>query len=127
MWSAKGWRPRLRGFFGKGAAVVAGCAARPPRDEVGRRGLIVAWSDASACSRPFAILRRMSVGDELREEEQATVLRMTVDERIRLAFALGKRDLVLYAAQSSLDLVSARRELVKRRSAGRPRSCSAAE
>jgi hypothetical protein len=70
----------------------------------------------------------MSVADDLKAELQATVDKMTPEERIRMALALGERDVALFAATQGIDLVTARRLLAKQRQVGRTYSrCASGE
>jgi ribosomal protein S11 len=67
----------------------------------------------------------MSVADELRRDQRAAVSRLSVAERIRLALELGLRDLEIFMEASGLERQAARRELRRRRAAGRRPSKSA--
>ena len=62
-----------------------------------------------------------SVADLLREEDREAVLALTADERVRLALALGKRDLEAFrlAHDPPLTRAEARRRLERQRQSGR--------
>ena len=65
-----------------------------------------------------------SVADLLRAEDRAAVLALTADERVRLALALGERDLETFRAAHDPPLAreEAIRRLERRRQQGRRRS-----
>ncbi len=69
-----------------------------------------------------------SVADDLREETRRAVQALTPSERLRLAFALGERDLEAFrlARHPPLDRTEAARILERRRQAGR-RPCRCIE
>jgi hypothetical protein len=62
-----------------------------------------------------------SVADRLREEDRRTVLAMTPAERVRLALALGERDIETYRLSHDppLSRDEARRRLGRQRQIGR--------
>lgn len=67
-----------------------------------------------------------SVADRLRSEDRAAVLALSSTERIRVALALGARDLVNFrsAQNPPMDAMTAARILERRRQAGRrPSGC----
>ncbi len=65
-----------------------------------------------------------SVADDLREELQDEVLRLSFEERMALALRLGERGLELFRQASGLDRETAIRELQRQRQAGRtPSKC----
>jgi hypothetical protein len=65
---------------------------------------------------------RSRVADELRDEQTADMLQMTLDERLELAFRLGDEAIADYATANGVDKETARRVLMKQRHAGRRRS-----
>jgi hypothetical protein len=68
---------------------------------------------------------RSRVAEELRAEQTADVLKMTVDERLELAFGLGDEAIANYASANGVDHATALRVLSRQRHAGRRRSrCS---
>jgi hypothetical protein len=68
----------------------------------------------------------LSVADRLREEDRRDVRSMTPDARVKLALALGRRDLETFRAARGLDAATAGRLLQRRRQAGRrPSACLA--
>lgn len=69
----------------------------------------------------------MSVADSLREEQAERVRQLDPSARVELAFALGRRDLELYAAANGVTLQEARRRLRAQRKTGRVHSVSAGE
>lgn len=62
-----------------------------------------------------------SVADDLRDEDRRALLAMTPGQRLRLALALGARDLEAFrlAQDPPLDRADAARVLERRRQAGR--------
>jgi hypothetical protein len=60
-----------------------------------------------------------SISDDLRDEADARVARMTPAERVRLAHSLGESNLTLYQRAQHLDCASARRQLERERQHGR--------
>jgi hypothetical protein len=65
-----------------------------------------------------------SVADDLREELQEEVLRLSFEERMALALRLGERGLEMFRQASGLDRETAIRELQRQRQAGRtPSKC----
>jgi hypothetical protein len=71
------------------------------------------------------MLRRVSIADAVRAEQAASLMRLTPEERVQLAFALGRRDVELYAAAQSVSHAEARRRLRSLRQLGREPSASA--
>lgn len=69
----------------------------------------------------------MSIADTLRAEQAERLKRMDVNARLELAFALGRRDIALYAAAQGVTVAEARRRLSAQRKVGRVRSSSAGE
>lgn len=65
---------------------------------------------------------RSRVAEKLRGELTADVLKMTVDERLELAFRLGDEAVADYARANGVDEETARRILMRQRHAGRRRS-----
>ncbi|HKU39345.1 MAG TPA: hypothetical protein VJR89_14385 [Polyangiales bacterium] len=53
----------------------------------------------------------MSIADALRAEQIERLKRLDVDARVELAFALGRRDVALYAAAHAVTEAEARRTL----------------
>jgi len=67
-----------------------------------------------------SILATMSkVANLLREQDRERLARMTPDERVQEALALGQRDIATYAAAHGLDHQEARRQLERAAQAGR--------
>lgn len=67
------------------------------------------------------------VGDVLREEERRALARLTATERVRLALALGERDLETFRRARGLDPAEAARRLDLQRQRGRrPSACARA-
>jgi len=65
-----------------------------------------------------------SVADRLREEDRRHARALTPAARLRLALALGHRDLEAFRAGRGLDTLTARRLVERRRQAGRrPSAC----
>jgi dsDNA-binding SOS-regulon protein len=65
-----------------------------------------------------------SVADDLREELQKEVLRLSFEERMALALQLGERGLEMFCQASGLDRDAAIRELQRQRQASRtPSKC----
>jgi hypothetical protein len=60
-------------------------------------------------------MRRHSVAVESLAERRERVARLTIDERVALALALGRRDLEIYATAKGLDVPTARRAVQRRR------------
>jgi hypothetical protein len=69
----------------------------------------------------------MSIADALRLEQAERLRQLDVTARIELAFALGRRDIALYAAARSVTPEEARLKLRAQRKTGRVHSASAAE
>jgi hypothetical protein len=67
----------------------------------------------------------MSIASAVRAEQFEALKRLTVEERIKLAFELGRRDLALFAAAQSLSVTEARHRLKSQRKTGRWKSASA--
>jgi hypothetical protein len=65
---------------------------------------------------------RSRVAEELRQELTADVSKMTVDERLELAFRLGDEAVADYASANGVDEATALRVLTRQRHAGRRRS-----
>jgi hypothetical protein len=63
-----------------------------------------------------------SIGDDLRDEDDARVARMTPAERVRLAHSLGEANLTLFQRAHHLDRAAARRRLERERQNGRAAS-----
>jgi hypothetical protein len=63
-----------------------------------------------------------SISDDLRDEADARVARMTPAERVRLAHSLGEANLTLFQRAQHLDRASARRRLERERQHGRAAS-----
>lgn len=72
-----------------------------------------------------AMLVSMSVADILRAEQAERLRRMDATARMELAFALGRRDIALYAAAHAVAEDEARRRLRAQRKTGRVHSASA--
>jgi hypothetical protein len=69
----------------------------------------------------------LSVADRLREEDRHAVRAMTADARVKLALALGRRDLEAFRSARGIDVATASRLLERRRQVGRRASaCLAA-
>ncbi len=65
-----------------------------------------------------------SVADDLRSEQRAEMLRLSLDERLALAFRLGEEGLERFRLANGLDRETAIRTLERRRQAGRmPSKC----
>jgi hypothetical protein len=65
-----------------------------------------------------------SVADDLREELQEELLRLSFEERMALALRLGERGLELFQQATGLDREAAVRELQRQRQASRtPSKC----
>jgi hypothetical protein len=65
-----------------------------------------------------------SVADDLRDELQEEVLRLSFEKRMALALRLGERGLELFQEATGLDREAAIRELQRQRQAGRaPSKC----
>ena len=65
-----------------------------------------------------------SVADELREEQQARIRALPIEERIRLAIQSGERGLIAFQRAHGLDRRSALLELQRIRQKGRqPSGC----
>ena len=69
----------------------------------------------------------MSIADKLRVEQTERLKQLGVTDRIELAFALGRRDIALYAAAHAVTEDEARVRLRKQRKNGRVHSLSADE
>jgi hypothetical protein len=65
---------------------------------------------------------RSRVAEELRQELTADVSKMSVDERLELAFRLGDEAVADYASANGVDEATALRVLTRQRHAGRRRS-----
>ena len=65
---------------------------------------------------------RSRVADELRAEQTAELMKMTLDERLELALRLGDQAIADYASANGVDEETARAVLTKQRHAGRRRS-----
>ena len=59
------------------------------------------------------------VASLLREQDRERLARMTPDERVQEALALGQRDIAAYAAAHGVDHQEARRQLERAAQAGR--------
>jgi hypothetical protein len=65
-----------------------------------------------------------SVADELRERDREALRKLTVEERMELAFKLGEEDLALFCQHQGVDRRTGMRLLQRRRQAGRrPSKC----
>jgi len=65
-----------------------------------------------------------SVADDLRKMDREAVLKLSVEDRIELAFRLGDEDLALFCQTQGVDRETAIRLLQRRRQAGRtPSKC----
>jgi hypothetical protein len=64
----------------------------------------------------------MSIADTLRAEQADQLRQLDATARIELAFALGRRDIALYAAAHSVTPEEARLKLRAQRSTGRVHS-----
>jgi hypothetical protein len=60
-----------------------------------------------------------SVANLLKQHDRDRLARMTPDERVQEALALGQRDIAAYAAAHGLDHLEARRQLERAAQAGR--------
>ncbi|HEV8231956.1 MAG TPA: hypothetical protein VGQ75_06385 [Thermoanaerobaculia bacterium] len=60
-----------------------------------------------------------SVADRLREEQREELRRMTVSERLALAFRLGEDDVSFFAAARGIDRARAAATLARTRRRGR--------
>jgi hypothetical protein len=69
----------------------------------------------------------MSIADTLRVEQAERLKRFDTTTRIELAFALGRRDIALYAAARNVSPAEARLKLRAQRKSGRVHSTSASE
>jgi hypothetical protein len=69
----------------------------------------------------------MSIADTLRAEQAERLKRLDANARVELAFALGRRDIALYAAMHSVTADEARRRLSAQRETGRVHSSSASK
>lgn len=65
---------------------------------------------------------RSRVAEDLRHELTADVQKMTLDERLELAFRLGDEAIADYASANGVDTETARRVLTRQRHVGRRRS-----
>ena len=65
---------------------------------------------------------RSRVAEEVRDEQSADILKLTLDERLELALRLGDEAIAAYASANGVDAETARRILTKQRHAGRRRS-----
>lgn len=68
-----------------------------------------------------------SVADDLREELQEKVLRLSFEERMALALSLGERGLEMFRQATGLDREAAIRELQRQRQATRTPSKAMAD
>lgn len=65
-----------------------------------------------------------SVADDLRDELEEEMLRLPLEERMKLALQLGERGLEMFRQANGLDRETALRELQRQRQAGRtPSKC----
>jgi len=69
-------------------------------------------------------MRRPSVACEALVDRRARIAKLTVDERVALTLALGRRDLETYATASGLDRRAARLAVERRRQSRRRVSAS---
>ena len=69
----------------------------------------------------------MSIADKLRVEQAERLSRLDATARIELAFALGRRDVALYAAAHAVTADEARVRFRNQRKTGRVLSRSAGE
>lgn len=69
----------------------------------------------------------MSIADKLRAEQAERLKQLDVTARVELAFALGSRDIALYAAAHAVSTDEARLRLRNQRKTGRVPSRSAGE
>ena len=69
----------------------------------------------------------MSIADRLRAEQAERLKQLDAAARVELAFALGRRDIALYAATHAVSAEEARRRLSAQRRVGRIHSESVAE
>lgn len=69
----------------------------------------------------------MSIADELRAEQAERLRHLSASDRVELAFALGRRDVALYAAAHAVTADEARLKLRIQRRIGRVYSASAGE
>lgn len=60
-----------------------------------------------------------SVADDLRDELQEDLLRLSVEERMALALRLGERGLEMFRQANGLDRETALREIQRQQQAGR--------
>ena len=66
-----------------------------------------------------------SVADDLRDEQLRDLQRLTPDERVRLAFRLGERELEFYMAANQVDRETALAALRRSGAIGRtPSKCN---
>jgi hypothetical protein len=69
----------------------------------------------------------MSIADKLRGEQAERLRRLGTTARVELAFALGRRDIELYAAAHAVTADEARLRLRSQRKTGRVLSTCAGE
>jgi hypothetical protein len=69
----------------------------------------------------------MSIADKLRVEQAERLRQLGATARVELAFALGRRDIALYAAAHAVTADEARVRLRNQRKSGRVHSFSAGE
>jgi hypothetical protein len=60
-----------------------------------------------------------SVAGELRERDREAILKLSVEDRIELAFRLGEEDLALFCQHQGVDRETGIRLLQRRRQTGR--------
>jgi hypothetical protein len=78
-------------------------------------------------SRCGYTLGDMSIADRLRMEQAERLRQLDTTARIELAFALGRRDISIYAAAHAVPVDEARLRLRTQRKTGRVHSSSAGE
>lgn len=69
----------------------------------------------------------MAIADRLRQEQAERLRHLGTTDRVELAFALGRRDVALYAAAHAVSADEARARLRRQRKTGRVPSCSDGE
>jgi hypothetical protein len=69
----------------------------------------------------------MSIADRLRVEQAERLRQLSAAARVELALALGRRDILLYAAVHAVTAEEARLRLRSQRKTGRVHSSSAGE
>ena len=80
-------------------------SVRRPADDFGRRGRY------TPCMR--------SVADEFRARDREALLKLSFEERLEIAFALGEEDLARFCQAQGVDRETGIRLLQRRRQAGR--------